>query len=76
MIFSKWLIIANVTQADVARKLNVSESTISLILSGNRRPSPKLAQRMVNESGGKVSLEEALFPGFIREHRRGDGKAA
>jgi len=74
MIFSKWLIIANVTQADVARKLDVSESTISLILSGNRRPSPKLAQRMVNESGGKVSLEEALFP--IREHRRGDGKAA
>jgi len=42
--------------------LDVSESTISLILSGNRRPSPKLAQRMVNESGGKVSLEEALFP--------------
>ena len=62
MIFSKWLMVANLTQADAARKLDVSESTVSLIVSGDRRPSPELAQRMVNESGGKVSLEEALFP--------------
>jgi transcriptional regulator with XRE-family HTH domain len=62
MIFSKWLTIAGLTQAEAARKLDVSESTISLILSGDRRPSPELAQKMVTESNGKVSLEEALFP--------------
>lgn len=62
MIFSKWLTIANLTQADAARKLEVSESTISLIISGDRRPSPELAQKIVQESSGKVSLEEALFP--------------
>ena len=62
MIFSKWITIANLTQADAARKLGVSESTVSLIVSGDRRPSPELAQKMVQESNGKVSLEEALFP--------------
>ena len=62
MIFSKWLEIANVSQAEASRRLDVSESTISLIVSGTRRPSPELAQRMVIDSGGKVSLEEALFP--------------
>ena len=62
MIFSKWLEIANMTQAEIARKLDVSESTISLIASGDRRPSPELAQKIVSESKGKISLEEALFP--------------
>jgi transcriptional regulator with XRE-family HTH domain len=62
MIFSKWIEIANRTQADIARTLGVSESTVSLILSGDRRPSPELAQKIVQESNGKVSLEEALFP--------------
>jgi transcriptional regulator with XRE-family HTH domain len=62
MIFSKWLEIANITQAEAARRLDVSESTVSLILSGDRRPSPELAQKIIRVSEGKVSLEEALFP--------------
>ncbi len=62
MLFSKWLEIADMTQAEAARKLNISESMVSLMISGERKPSAPLAQAMVSLSGGKVSLEEALFP--------------
>ena len=62
MIFSKWLEITDMTQAEVARKLNVDESMVSHLKSGNRKPAAPLAQAIVILSGGKVSLEEALFP--------------
>lgn len=62
MLFSKWMETTGMKQAEAARKLEVSESTISLILSGDRRASPELAQKIVHESRGKVSLEEVLFP--------------
>ncbi len=62
MLFAKWLEIAGMTQAEVAQKLNVDESMVSHLKSGNRKPAAPLAQAIVNLSHGKVSLEEALFP--------------
>lgn len=62
MLFSKWLEITKTSQAEAARMLDVSESTVSLIISRHRTPSPKLAQLIVEKTDGKVSLEEALFP--------------
>lgn len=62
MLFTKWIKISGMTQAEVARKLGVSESMVSLVVSGNRKPAAHLAQEIVLLSGGKVSLEEALFP--------------
>jgi hypothetical protein len=35
---------------------------VSLMVSGDRKPSASLAQGIVSLSSGKVSLEEALFP--------------
>jgi transcriptional regulator with XRE-family HTH domain len=62
MLFTKWLDICGMTQAEVSRKLDCSESMVSLMASGDRRPSAPLAQGIVSLSSGKVSLEEALFP--------------
>jgi len=62
MLFAKWLEISGMTQAEVARRLDISESMVSLMVSGDRKPAASLAQGIVCLSSGKVSLEEALFP--------------
>jgi len=62
MLFAKWLEISGMTQAEVARRLDISESMVSLMVSGDRKPAASLAQGIVGLSSGKVSLEEALFP--------------
>lgn len=49
----------NTTQAQLARDLECSEPTISLILKGERSPSPKLARRISRLTG--LSLETVLF---------------
>jgi transcriptional regulator with XRE-family HTH domain len=62
MLFAKWMETGGMTQAEAARRLGVSESMVSLLISGTRKPSAPLAQHIVSLSNGKVSLEEALFP--------------
>lgn len=62
MLFSKWMEISNMKQAEVAHALGISESMVSLMISGERKPAATLAQAIVRLSNGKVSLEEALFP--------------
>lgn len=54
----KW-IKQNSTQAQLARELKCSEATISLILKGDRSPSPKLARLISRKTG--LSLETVLF---------------
>jgi len=63
-----------VTQVELARRLGVSQSYISEVLATERgeagargrRPSPELAARIVEVTGGRVTLEEVLFPCGIR----------
>ena len=46
-------------QADLADLFGCSQATISLILKGDRLPSPKLARRISRVTG--LSLESLLF---------------
>lgn len=62
MRLAEWMKLNSVSQAELARKLDVTESMVSLVISHQRRFSPSLAKKIVEESKGKVSLEELLFP--------------
>lgn len=50
-------ITANTTQAQFARDLGFSESHLSDILNGKKRPSLALAARMSAATGAEVSIE-------------------
>lgn len=50
---------AGISQAELARRVEVERSTISLLVSGNRLPSLPLAQRIAVALGTTV---DALWP--------------
>ncbi|HOD08536.1 MAG TPA: hypothetical protein PKG98_10665 [Myxococcota bacterium] len=70
MKLHEYMMTTGATQTDFARRLGVSQSYLSEILATERqsgrvrgrRPSPELAMRIVEVTGGQVSLNEALFP--------------
>jgi plasmid maintenance system antidote protein VapI len=49
---------ANSSQAQFARSVECSESHLSDLLAGKKRPSLDLALRMSRETGGAVSVDE------------------
>jgi plasmid maintenance system antidote protein VapI len=57
-----YLKLNNLSQMDFAKKLSISKSTVSLLINGQRRPSPKLALRLEEETGGALKKEELLYP--------------
>ncbi len=53
--------LAKIRQLDLARVLGCAQSTISQIISGKRRPSPELALRIEEATGGAVRAAELVF---------------
>ena len=67
MKLSQFLSDNKLTLADFAAEVGCSESMLSLINSGNRRPSPELALRIEQQTGQIVTRDELLFPALY-EH--------
>ena len=58
----KWLKMKNITQDLFAKALNIHYSTLSRIVTGSRKPSLKLAQKIEKATNGAVTKMELLFP--------------
>ena len=52
---------SDITQAKLAADCRCSESHLSLILKGERGVSMKLAKKLSDATGGKVSIEDFLL---------------
>lgn len=50
------------TKKDFAEKVGISRGYLQHLLSGIKSPSVKLAKKIEEATGGKVTKEELLFP--------------
>jgi len=62
MLLKEWLFKTQITQVEFARKIGISRQFLVYLLNGSRHPSPKLAKRIEEATGGKVTVLELLFP--------------
>ena len=62
MKLSQYLLENNITLADFAAQVACTDSMLSYINSGKRRPSPDLAMRIETATSGLVGRDELLFP--------------
>lgn len=62
MKLEEYLFRARITKSDFAKMLDVSRPHLSQIIADKRRPSAKLAKRILEITKGHVSIEELLFP--------------
>jgi DNA-binding transcriptional regulator YdaS (Cro superfamily) len=62
MDIQEYLTTEDLSQIALARRLGVSKSTITLLMQGARRPSPSLALRIEQATGGAVTRMELLYP--------------
>jgi transcriptional regulator with XRE-family HTH domain len=62
MKLAEYLFRMKMTKKDFAEKLGISRGHLQHILSGTKNPSIKLAKKIEEETGGKVSKTELLFP--------------
>ena len=62
----------NLSKAEFARQLDISKSAVTLFTNGGRRPSPSLALRIEQATGGAVTRDELLFPElYLQSHKEG-----
>jgi transcriptional regulator with XRE-family HTH domain len=61
MDLATWLFQERWSVTDFARQLGISRSYLTLILSGTRRGSPRLALEIEQKTGGKVTKDEILY---------------
>ena len=73
MWLDEWIFIERTTVTAVAKKLDVSRSHISSIISGRRRASPDLAQHIEKLTKGKVTIKEILFGHKSKRKKVEDG---
>ena len=50
-----------------SKTIGCGQSTLSMIVSGHRRPSSRLALRIEQATGGAVTRDELLFPELYQE---------
>ena len=50
-------------QTEIAERVGTHKVYINAILRGRRRPSPDMALRIVEATGGEITVMELLFPG-------------
>ena len=50
---------------EFAKQIGTTKGYVDLLCCGARRPSPELAKKIMIYTGGKVTLEELLFPSEI-----------
>lgn len=62
MRLDEYLFKTKTTKTAFAEKIGISRGYLQHILSGIKNPSVKLAKKIENITGGKVSKEEVLFP--------------
>jgi DNA-binding transcriptional regulator YdaS (Cro superfamily) len=62
MDIQEYLTTEDLSQIALARRLGVSKSTITLLMQGARRPSPSLALKIEQATGGAVTRMELLYP--------------
>lgn len=62
MKLKEYFFISRVNQRDFAKTLGVSESHLSQIVTGKRKPSVKLAKKIMDATNDHVSLSELFFP--------------
>lgn len=59
---AEWMARVGADDDELARRLNVSRSTVSRIRRGKARPSPPLAQQLIQLSDGELKWETLLLP--------------
>lgn len=62
MHLKEYLFKAGINQSEFARKLGVSRTHLTMIALGKSRPSPELAKKIMDETEGRVTVMELLFP--------------
>jgi len=58
----EYLFRKRITQIDFARRLGISRGHLGQILHGSKHPSRKLAKKIEEETEGKVTAIELIFP--------------
>lgn len=61
MDLKTYIKMAKVIQNDLAQQVGCRQPTISQIVTGTRRPSPDLAMRIQQATGGQVTVMELLY---------------
>lgn len=67
MLIEDYLASRKMTQTDLAKALGCTRAAISIAIKRGRMSS-EMAKRVVELTGGKVSLEEALYAYEYRKH--------
>ena len=62
MDFREYLFKKRITQVEFAKKLGISRGHLGQILHGAKHPSRNLAKKIEEETEGKVTAIELLFP--------------
>lgn len=65
--FREYLFKKRITQVDFAKRLGISRGHLGQILYGTKHPSRKLAKKIEEETEGKVTAVELLFPENFKE---------
>jgi transcriptional regulator with XRE-family HTH domain len=60
--FREYLFKKRITQIEFAKRLGISRGHLGQILHGTKHPSRKLAKKIEEETEGKVTAVELLFP--------------
>ena len=60
--FREYLFKKRITQVDFAKRLGISRGHLGQILHCTKHPSRKLAKKIEEETEGKVTAVELLFP--------------
>ena len=62
MLFHEWVETSGLSRTEIAAGIGVTPAMVHSVIHGERRFSPENARKVVDLSGGKVTLEELLFP--------------
>ena len=65
MTLNDWLTSEDLTQAFAAKRLGVSQPSISYLVKGNRLPSLRLMQKILTMTNGAVTIEDFLSTGRL-----------
>lgn len=62
MKLNEYLFKTETKQTTFAEMLDISRPHLTQIVSGKRKPSPKLAKKIIEATKGHVTLNELMFP--------------
>lgn len=66
----------NLKLKELAKKLNLSAAFITQLVNGSRRPSPAVALKIEEETNGKVTRMELLYPSAEEPTNNAENQAA